>query len=312
MTLKGHHHISMVTKSAVENNRFNKEILGLRRVLMTVNQDSPDMYHLFFGDKTGAPGTELTYFEIPMAGRTHKGTNAISRIGLLVPTNDSLIYWEQRLNQFGVKNEGLVLYAGRTALQFEDHEELQFVMIANEANELQENWQAWEGSDVPEEHRILGMGPIELTVREPEKTITLLRAIFGYEVIEQKEDWVRIQTPEGKLFSEIILFQKDGPAEKAGRGSIHHLAIRALNDKQLNEWDEAIRARGLQTSGQVDRHYFQSVYFRDENNILFELATDEPGFIKDGDDRNLGVELELPPKLEANRDEIIARLKPLS
>ncbi len=309
--LKGHHHISMITKNAQKNNDFYTKVLGLRRVLMTVNQDAPDMYHLFFGDKTGAPGTELTFFEIPMSGMTHKGTNSISRIGLLVPSYDSLLYWEDRLNHFNVKNNGITFYAGKASLTFEDHEGLSFVLINHQQKEIPASWQAWDGSDVPIEHRILGMGTIELTVREPEKTINLLGAIFNYEVVEAKDRWTRIQTRDGGIFSEIILFQQDGPAERPGRGSVHHLAIRARDVVQLNEWDAAIRARGLVTSGEVDRHYFQSVYFRDENNILFEIATDEPGFVKDGNDEDLGTYLELPPKLVEKRAQIEANLTPI-
>lgn len=311
MTLKGHHHISMITKNAQQNNRFYTEVLGLRRVMKTVNQDSPNMYHLFFGDKTGAPGTELTFFEIPMSGRTYRGTNSISRIGLLVPDYNSLLYWEERLTQHKVKHKGITFYAGQASLQFEDEEGLGFVLLNHKNGATPEKWQAWDGSDVAAQHRILGMGTIELTVREPQKTIDLLQAIFGYEIVKQKDRWTRIQTEEGGIFSEIILFEQDGPAEKPGRGSVHHLAVRAKDLAQLNAWDEAIRARGYQTSGEVDRHYFRSVYFRDDNNILFEIATDEPGFAKDGDYENLGQKLDLPPKLEGMRAEIEAGLAPL-
>jgi glyoxalase family protein len=310
--LKGHHHISMITKSGQKNNEFYTKVLGLRRVMMTVNQDSPDMYHLFFGDKTGAPGTELTFFEIPMAGMTHRGTNSISRIGLLVPSHESLQYWEARFNELGVKHEGIGTFAGREALLFEDHEGLRMALINHSGGDVPVAWEAWDESQVPAEHRILGMATIELTVQDPMKTISLLQAIFHYKIIEQTPDWTRIQTEAGGIFSEILLVQQDGPVERPGRGSVHHLAVRARDVAQLNEWDEAIRAQGYVTSGEVDRHFFQSVYFRDGNGILFELATDEPGFAKDGNYDHLGEELELPPKLEAQREAIIAKLAPLS
>lgn len=311
MQLKGHHHISMITKNGQRNNEFYTKVLGLRRVMMTVNQDSPDMYHLFFGDKTGAPGTELTFFEIPMAGLTHRGTNSISRIGLLIPSKDSFSYWIERFTALNVKHEMVENYVGKEVLTFEDHEGLRFAMFSHHHAPLQDRWQAWEGSNVPEEHRILGMGPIEITVREPKKTLGLLQAIFNYQVIEQQDHWTRIQT-EGGIFSEIILYEQDGPVERPGRGSVHHLALRAKDVEQLNQLDAAIRALGYHTSGEVDRHYFQSVYFRDDNNILFELATDTPGFAKNGDYDNLGQTLDLPPKLEPHREQIVARLAPLA
>lgn len=311
MTMFGHHHISMITKNAQDNNRFYTEVLGLRRVNVTVNQDSPNMYHLFYGDKTGAPGTELTFFEIPMVGRTHRGTNAITRIGLLVPNYNSLVYWEERLAKFGVKTDGIGMYAGKAGLEFEDGEGLRFVLLNHQNQEVPESWQAWNGSDVEAEHQILGMGSIELTVKQPGKTIELLEAIFEYEIVEEKGNWTRIQTKSGGIFSEIILFEQDGVAERAGRGSIHHLALRATTIEQLSEWNEAVLARGIGTSGEIDRHYFRSIYFRDDNNILFEIATDEPGFVHDGNDEELGETLNLPPALESRRTEIEAMLKPL-
>lgn len=307
----GHHHISMITKNAQENNKFYTHVLGLRRVNYTVNQDSPNMYHLFYGDKTGAPGTELTFFEIPMAGRTQRGTNAISRIGLFVSTYQSLEYWEERLTAKGIETDSIGIYAGRAALQFEDHEGLQFILLNHKNDEIPSTWQAWDGSDVPVEHRILGMGPIEITVRYPEKTIELLKEVFGYEVIERKESYIKIQTAIGKEFSEIVIIQKDGQVERAGRGSIHHLAFRAKDEKQLLLWNEKLESLGYITSGKVDRHYFQSVYVRDQNNILFEIATDEPGFTITGLENNLGQSLHLPPKLASKREEIEALLKPI-
>lgn len=195
----GHHHISMVTKNAQQNNAFYTDILGFRRVLYTVNQDSPNMYHVFFGDKTGAPGTELTFFEIPMVGRTQRGTNAITQIGLFVPSYQSLVYWEERLQEKGIATDGIGLYAGRAALQFEDAEGLRLVLLNNQNKEVPAGWQAWTGSDVPVEHRILGMGPIEIVVREPNKTIGLLSEVFGYEIVEQKGQMTRLQTSGWRL-----------------------------------------------------------------------------------------------------------------
>lgn len=306
----GHHHISMITKNAKKNNAFYTNVLGLRRVLVTVNQDSPNMYHLFYGDKVSAPGTELTFFEIPMAGRTQRGTNTITQIGLLVPSYQSLQYWEQRLAERGVQTDGIGIYAGRAAIQFEDPEGLRLALINNKNEPLPEQWVAWDGGDVEIEHRILGMGPIELTVREPQKTIYFVEKLFNYKVIEEKGKMTRLQT-EGGTYSELVIVQQDGPAERPGRGSIHHLALRAQNDAQLRAWLEQLNELGYTTSGEVDRHYFRSVYVRDDNNILFEIATDEPGFLAFMDEADLGKELILPPKLEAHREEIVASLEPL-
>lgn len=132
--LLGHHHISMYTKDASENNAFYKNILGLRRVKVSVNQENPTMYHIFYGDKTGSPGTELTFFEMPRVGSTHRGTNAYERIGLLVPTQKSLDYWKKRFEFYNVKHSEITSYADRAALHFEDSERLRFVLQVSEEN----------------------------------------------------------------------------------------------------------------------------------------------------------------------------------
>lgn len=308
----GHHHISMITKNAQTNNEFYTKVLGLRRVGMTVNQDSPNMYHLFYGDKIGAPGTELTFFEIPMAGRTQRGTNAITQIGLFVPSFQSLQYWEQRLQEFGIATDGIGRFAGRAALQFEDQEGLRLVLMNIQNDEQPKQWVPWDGGDVTFEHRILGMGAIELTVREPQKTIDFLVELFGYEMVEAKEGVTRLQTAEGGPFSELVVVQKDGVEERPGRGSIHHVALRARTHEQLTGWLQKMTGMGYANSGEVDRHYFQSVYVRDQNNILFEIATDEPGFTAFLSEGDLGKTLILPPKLEGRREEIEAMLIPLT
>ena len=138
--ISGHHHISMITKDAEANNAFYKNVLGLRRVKKTVNQDDPSMYHLFYGDLTGSAGTELSFFEIPMAGHTVRGTNAITKIGLLVPSKESLLYWKQRFEQFNVKHEDITTYAGREALPFEDHEGLRLVLLNHNGEEVPSFW----------------------------------------------------------------------------------------------------------------------------------------------------------------------------
>lgn len=309
-TIPGHHHISMITKNAGRNNRFYRDILGLRRVKVTVNQDEPSMYHLFYGDKTGSPGTELTFFEIPAAGRTHRGTNAITRIGLLVPSTESLVYWKKRFAEYGVYHGELATYANRPALHFEDHEGLRLVLQAANGEKL-DFWQTWEKSPVPVEHQILGMGSVEITVRRPEKLAATLTELFGYTEVCRTDDEAIFQSVEGEVFGEIVVKSLDGPPERAGRGSIHHLAIRARNDEELKYWEAQVKARGFHSSGIIDRHYFKSLYFRESNGILFEIATDGPGFLADSDIDTLGERLELPPFLESRRAEIERELTPL-
>ncbi len=308
--IKGHHHISMVTKNANENNHFYKNVLGLRRVKMTVNQDDPSMYHLFYGDKTGSPGTELSFFEIPLVGKTYRGTNAITRIGLLVPSEDSLHYWKERFETFDVKHSEITTYANRPALQFEDAEGLRLVLLVSNGEKV-EHWETWEKSEVPAKHQIQGMGSVEMTVRRLDKMASTLTEMFGYTEVSRSEEEAIFQSIKGEVFGEIVVKYLDGPTEKPGRGSIHHLAIRVKNDAELAYWEEQVIQRGFQSSGIIDRFYFKSLYFRESNGILFEIATDGPGFTVDGDVEHLGEKLDLPPFLEDQRAEIEANLAPI-
>lgn len=310
--IAGHHHISMLTKDGQQNNYFYKDVLGLRRVKKTVNQDNPFMYHLFYGDLTGSPGTELSFFEMPNAGRTVRGTNAITRIGLLVPSRESLDYWKARFEQLGVQHEDITIYAGREVLPFEDPDGLRLMLINHHNELIPSEWTAWEESTVEIRHRILGMGTVEMKVRNLKKIASTLTELFGYVEVARTEREAVFQSIEGQVLGEIVVKEEDGPSEKPGRGSIHHLAIRVKDEEELMYWDQVVQARGFQSSGVIDRFYFKSLYFRESNGILFEIATDGPGFTLDSSIEALGKELDLPSFLEERRTEIEARLQPLA
>jgi glyoxalase family protein len=308
--IPGHHHISMITKNASQNNHFYRNVLGLRRVKVTVNQDDPSMYHLFYGDKTGSPGTELSFFEIPLVGKTYRGTNAITKIGLLVPSVDSLYYWKARFEEYGVNHGDITTYANHPALKFEDPEGLRLVLIVSNGEKV-EHWETWEKSEVPVEHQLQGMGSVEMTVRRLDKLASTLTDMFGYTEISRTDDEAIFQSIKEEVFGEMVVKYLDGPSERPGRGSIHHLAIRVKNDSELSFWEEQVKQRGFHSSGIVDRFYFKSLYFRESNGILFEIATDGPGFTIDGDIETLGEKLDLPPFLEDRRVEIEKNLKPI-
>ncbi|WP_102694285.1 ring-cleaving dioxygenase [Rummeliibacillus pycnus] len=309
--MNGHHHISMLTKNGRKNNHFYQNILGLRRVKKTVNQDDPSMYHLFYGDEVGSPGLDLTFFEMPIAGQTKRGTNAITQIGLFVRNYDSLQYWHNRFEELNVKHSEMTSYMGQDALFFEDHEGLRMVLLNYGELELPITWQPVTTSSVPKEHQIFAMGTIELTVRYLNRTVNLLKDLFGFVIVEQAGDYVRMQHIKGRRTGEIVVRELDGPSEKPGRGSIHHLALRVKDQDELKMWNEKLIEYGLTTSGIVNRFYFQSVYVRDGNGILFELATDGPGFTADSSVEELGQKLDLPPFLEAKREAIEGKLEPL-
>lgn len=309
--IKGHHHISMITKKGLENNHFYTKVLGLRRVKKTVNQDDPSMYHLFYGDLTGSVGTELSFFEIPMAGRTFRGSNAVTRIGLLVPSRESLDYWKARFEQFNVLHDEISTFAGRDALTFEDAEGLRFALINYDGETIPNDWTAPTDSPVEEQYRILGMGPIEITVNRLVRTEKVLNNLFGYIEVERTEKQVRYQAVEGQAYGEFILKEQEGPSEKPGRGSVHHIAITVKDEEELSYWEKMMEEKGFHSTKVVDRYYFHSLYFRDRNGILFEIATEGPGFTVDSLVEDLGKKLDLPPFLEARREEIEAALPPI-
>ncbi|MBW3493543.1 ring-cleaving dioxygenase [Bacillus sp. FDAARGOS_1420] len=310
-TIPGHHHISMVTKNAKTNNNFYRDVLGLRRVKKTVNQDNPFMYHLFYGDLTGSAGTELSFFEMPNVGRTIRGTNAITQIGLLVPSIESLTFWKRRFESLQVAHGEITTYAGRDALHFEDPDGLRLVLLNNKDEEVPEYWTAWDESSVEQNHRILGMGTVEMTVRSLNKLSKTLTGLFSYKEVSRSDDEGIYQSIDGQSFGEILVKQQEGESERPGKGSIHHLAIRVKNDEELSYWNEAVKDKGFQSTGIIDRFYFKSLYFRESNGILFEIATDGPGFTVDSTVEELGKELDLPPFLEERRKEIEEKLIPL-
>lgn len=311
LTITGHHHISMITKNAQENHQFYHQILGLRRVKKTVNQDDPSMYHLFYGDLTGSPGTGLTFFELSHAGRTHRGTDAITRIGLLVPSYDSLLYWENRLNEFAIEHSGLTKYDETDAIHFEDPDGLHLVFLNNQEKQIPQEWTKWEDSPVEMAHQVLGMGPVELTVSSLADAEQTLVQLFGYTVVTRSTSQAVFQAEEDQLQGQIVVVEQDGPKEKPGRGSVHHLAIRVKNKEELEQWEQKIKDFGFSIMKKADRYYFSSIYMKESHGIIFELATDGPGFTVDTTVEDLGKDLDLPPFLEGRRSEIEQKLTPI-
>ncbi|WP_020008051.1 VOC family protein [Salinicoccus albus] len=309
--IKGHHHISMFTKDLKEINQFYTEILGLRRVKISVNQSDPGMYHVFYGDTTGTAGNDLTFFEIPNIGSTHKGTNAITAIGLLVPGRDSLIYWQHRVADLGTDVSEIFDYAGTEAIEFQDIEGLKLVLINHGSRAIRENWEPWAGNDVDPAHMILGMGTVELSVHEKAETVNLLTELFGYSSVYDNGTETLLQSVAGEVFGEILVKEIKGNQERPGKGSIHHIAIQS-KEKPLEEWDSLIKERGFLTTGIKRRYYFDSLYFRDDNGIMFEITgPDARGFTADSSIEDLGTTLDLPPFLEDRRAEIESRLRPI-
>ncbi|MBM6619477.1 ring-cleaving dioxygenase [Bacillus suaedaesalsae] len=314
--LKGQHHVSAITSNASRNYEFYTKVLGMRLVKKTVNQDDTSMYHLFYADERGNPGTDLTFFEIPRAGHTYYGTNSISTTSLRVPKDDSLQFWMRRFDEFDVEYEEIDQYSGRAMLHFKDFEGQRLALVSDEHNSGVAAGVPWEQSQIPIEHAIRGLGPVMLTVSNLKNTSQVITNIMGYREIghyDMNGGQVTVfETGEGGTGAEIHIIERaDLPKERPGRGSVHHVAFRVENEEELKLWAQYLKDARIPNSGFVERYYFKSLYFREPNGILFELATDGPGFEGDEPFETLGERLALPPYFENQRESIEAKLKPL-
>lgn len=317
--LKGQHHVSAITANAQQNYHFYTQILGMRLVKKSINQDDPSVYHLFYADERGNPGTDLTFFEIPHAAPTVVGTNSITATSLRVANDSTLQYWQDRFNEHGVDHDEISHHTGRATLAFRDPEGQRLVLVSDEHNNGVAGGHPWEWSPVPIEYGILGLGPVTLTVSRPERTARILVDIMGFKEtgsyaspIAGNPDIRVYTTGEGGTGAEIHLEEiVELPRERSGSGSVHHVAFRVENEEELHRWVEWITQNGIPNSGFVERYYFKSLYFREPNGILFELATDGPGFESDEPFETLGERLSLPPYFEHQRSTIEAKLKPL-
>ncbi|WP_394122186.1 ring-cleaving dioxygenase [Planococcus donghaensis] len=319
MKLEGIHHVSALTANADANHDFFTRILGMRLVKKSVNQDNPSSYHLFYADAVGTPGTDMTYFDIPMAGRTHPGVSSISNTAFRVKSEAALDYWAGRFDEFEVPHGKIEQRFNRRTLTFQDFEGSRLMLVVDDGKGI-EYGIPWMKTGVPEEFAIVGLGHVRLTVRKSEKTAAVLTDIMGFEeigaypsTVEGQKDILVFSTGKGGPAGEIHLEERsDLPPERPGRGSVHHVAFRVKTFEDYSKWNEYLRSNGFVTSGEVDRYYFKAIYFREPNGILFELSTDEPGFATDEPMESLGEELALPPFLEPKRAQIEASLRPLS
>jgi glyoxalase family protein len=312
MQLTGIHHLTAISANPRENLAFYTGLLGMRLVKKTVNQDQVSAWHLFYADGKANPGTDLTFFDFPAAPE-RRGANSISRTGLRVAGESSLGYWRDRLKQAGGHTGDVIEVDGRLTLPFEDKEGQRLVLVddggAGPAS-------PWENSPVPPKHQIRGLGPIVLTVQDLSRTALVLTDIMN---MRRMRDYAAhgaqvhvFAMGEGGLAAELhVIESKDLAVARQGAGGVHHVAFRTPDEAQYHAWTARLNELGVRNSGEIDRFYFRSLYFREPNGILFEIATDGPGFATDEPMETLGERLALPPFLEARRAEIEAGLKPI-
>ncbi len=314
MQLSGIHHLTAVSADAPGNVKFYTHLLGLRMVKKTVNQDDVSAYHLFYADGVASPGSDITFFDFP-ALPEKRGNNTVTRSGFRVAGQASLQYWHDRLTKAAVKVGDIVEVDGRATLFFEDPEGQRLALV-DDGGKGTAN--PWDKSSVPVEHQIRGLGPIVMTVPELRLTDLVLTEVMNMKQVrdyphpEQKGDGVHVyRMGAGGPAAELHVAVRPNLAPaRPGAGGVHHVAFRSP-DANYDDWAERLKEMRIANSGKVDRYWFRSLYFREPNGILFEIATDGPGFAVDEPLDKLGETLVLPPFLEAERKQIEAGLKPL-
>ena len=310
--LKGMHHVTAITSSAEENYKFFTYVLGMRLVKKTVNQDDIQTYHLFFADDVGGAGTDMTFFDFPGIQKGTHGTNEIYRTAFRVPTDAALDYWVKRFDRLDVKHDGIEEQFGVKVLSFVDFDDQQYQMISDENNKGIASGTPWQKGPVPLEYAITGLGPIHIRIAEFEYMKEVLEKVLLFKEIAQEEDLHLFEVGEGGNGAQVIVEKNDVlPPGQQGFGTVHHAAFRVEDRAVLDEWTERIESFGLRTSGFVDRFFFGSLYSRVAPGILFEFATDGPGFMGDEPYETLGEKLSLPPFLEGQREQIEKMVRPI-
>lgn len=312
MQLLGLHHVTAVTANARGNHTFYTDTLGMRLVKKTVNQDDVSAYHLFYADALANPGSDLTFFDWPVE-REGRGSRSVSRTALRVAGESTLGYWRDRLRQKGAAVGDVVEIDGRLTLPFEDFEGQRLALVDDGAKGSASPWQR---SPVPQDKQIRGLGPVTLTVPQLTRTEEVLTKVMKMRPVRQYESDGHTATVfamgEGGPTAELHVVERaDLSAVKPGAGGVHHVAFRTPDRTQYDQWAALLNELGVPNSGPIDRFYFRSLYFREPNGVLFEIATDGPGFATDEPADKLGEKLALPPFLEPRRQAIEAGLKPL-
>ncbi|WP_407703017.1 ring-cleaving dioxygenase [Virgibacillus tibetensis] len=310
--LKGLHHVTAITSSAEKNYEFFTYILGMRLVKKTVNQDDIQTYHLFFADDTGSPGTDMTFFDFPGIPKGVHGTNEISKTSFRIPSDAAMDYWVKRFDRLNVKHTGIKEQFGKLTISFVDFDDQQYQLISDEKNEGVAAGTPWQQGPIPLEYAITGLGPIFVRIADFNYFKEMLEKVLLFKEIDQEESFHLFEVGEGGNGAQIVVeVNAVLPQAQQGYGTVHHTAFRVEDRSVLDEWDNHIRRFGFQTSGFVDRFFFGSLYVRVAPQILFEFATDGPGFMGDEPYETLGEKLSLPPFLEPKREEIEKSVRPI-
>ncbi len=305
--INGLHHVTSMASDAKENNAFFTNVLGLRRVKKTVNFDAPDVYHLYYGNELGDAGTVMTYFPFPHIAAGQAGTGEVGTTAFSVPT-DSLAYWEKRLNNAAVHGIERSNLFGQERLDFSGPDGDGFALVETDGDERT----PWTGNGVSEDVAIRGFHSASMRLRDEGASAELLK-FMGYEVFDTSKGVSRFAMPNGNGADFIDLeILPNAQSARQGAGSVHHIAF-AVEDREAQlAVRSALLDTGYEVTPVIDRDYFWAIYFRTPGGVLFEVATNEPGFVRDEDSASLGADLKLPTQHEHLRSELEKHLSPLS
>jgi glyoxalase family protein len=303
----GIHHVTAIAGEPQRNLDFYTQTLGLRLVKKTVNFDDPGTYHFYFADAAGTPGSIMTFFPWPGAYQGRSGVGMASGTAFSIPSS-SVDFWASRLHELSVDFDEPATRLGEPVITLHDPDGLVIELIGIEGQASTSG--DWDYASVPAEHRIHGFHSVTLCVAGFEQTAKLLKETFGYESAGEEIDRFRFRTPSGEQAAIVDLhIQPDQlPRGRMGSGTVHHVAFRAHNEQDQLECRETIASLGFNVTPVLDRQYFRSIYFREPGGVLFEIATDPPGFTRDETFDELGTHLKLPPWFEPQRERIEARL----
>lgn len=301
---KGLHHITVLAGDPAVNHDFYVNKLGMRMVKKSVNQDDPSTYHLFYGNEAAQPGSSLTFFPWPRAHKGIPGTGESVNVAFQVPegTED---YWIQRLNEQKIEHSDLFDIFGNPAIRFNDPDGLELDLIFS--GDAKEKISEYE-SPVPTENSIQGFWSTRLKLSNADGTVDVINDLFGFEEKDSDGNLTLFET-EAAIGGKLIIETENAAHGKGGRGIVHHVAFRAEDRNHLEELRERVLSKGLQPTHVIDRHWFESVYYREPGGVLFEMATDVPGYHVDEDFEKLGEKLILTPWLEPRR-EVIENILP--
>lgn len=303
--IEGLHHVTAMAKDARINNAFFTRTLGLRRVKKTVNFDAPDVYHLYYGDRTGTPGTIMTHFPFPDIAPGRPGTGEVARTAFSVP-HGSLAWWEERLTQAGVKSLSREIRFGEDRLLFSAPEGDRMALV-----ESDDKREPWAGGEVGKDAAVRGFHSVSLRLSDAGPTGELL-GLMGYERREADANSTRFALPDGNG-ADIVDIETDPTALPArlGAGSVHHVAFAVADRAAQAAVRQTLVEAGFQTTPSIDRDYFWAIYFRTPGGVLFEIATAEPGFARDEAVEHLGQQLRLPSQHAHLRGHLERHLQPL-